>query len=117
MNKKNLRLHKYGNGPFCKFSVDKTCSSRSGVYLIVVNDEIKYVGECTDLYGRFSAGYGNISPRNCFEGGQQTNCRINSKILSYFKAKQKIKLYFLESLNRHKIEDLLIESLKPLWNK
>ena len=62
-------------------------------------------------------GYGNISPRNCFEGGQSTNCRINSDILSLFKLKKSIQLYFLETKNRFKIEHELIINQSPVWNK
>jgi len=67
-NKKNLRLNKYGKGPFCKFSIDRKYSGKSGVYVISINDVIQYVGECDDFFKRFGMGYGNISPRNCFEG-------------------------------------------------
>ena len=30
----------------------------AGVYLIKVNDEIKYLGECMNLSTRFNSGYG-----------------------------------------------------------
>ena len=93
-NKKNLNLNKYGKGPFCKFTIDRKYSGKSGVYVILVNNEIQYVGECDDFFKRFGMGYGNISPRNCFEGGQLTNCRINADILSVFKLKKSIHLYF-----------------------
>ena len=29
---------------------------------------------------RYNNGYGRISPRNCFQGGQSTNCRVNNLI-------------------------------------
>jgi len=116
-NKKNLPLNKFGKGPFCKFSIDRKFSGKSGVYLIKVNDVIRYVGECDDFHGRFYMGYGNISPRNCFDGGQPTNCRINSEILKCGKSDDKILLYFLETEDRFKVEHVLIKKLNPSWNK
>jgi hypothetical protein len=116
-NKKNLKLNKYGSGSFCKFTIDKKYSKKTGVYLIFVDNHIRYVGECDDFFKRFGMGYGNISPRNCFEGGQSTNCRINSIILSELKLEKLVELYFLKSYNRFKVEHELILSLKPSWNK
>ena len=116
-NKKNLNLNKYGKGPFCKFTIDRKYSGKSGVYVILVNNEIQYVGECVDFYDRFAYGYGSIQPRNCFKGGQETNCRINSNILTSFKANNSIQLYFLETVDRFKIEHELIQELTPPWNK
>ena len=110
-------MNKYGKGPFCKFTINRKYSGKSGVYVISVNNEIQYVGECDDFFKRFGMGYGNISPRNCFEGGQLTNCRINSNILTLFKSNVIIQLYFLESYDRFKIEYELIGKLNPPWNK
>jgi hypothetical protein len=115
-NKKNLKLNNYGKGPFCKFSIDKKYS-KTGVYVILVNDLIEYVGECDNLFKRFGMGYGNISPRNCFEGGQLTNCRINSKISSLLNSNHEIHLYFFETNQRFKIEHELIIRNNPSWNK
>ena len=116
-NKNNLKLNRYGNGPFCKFSIDKKFQNKTGVYILTVDDQVKYVGECDDLYNRYDMGYGNISPRNCFDGGQPTNCRINSNILSAIKSNNSVNLYFLETPNRFKIEHELIQSQLPPWNK
>ena len=116
-NKKNLKLNKYGSGSFCKFTIDRKYSKKTGVYLILVDDFIRYVGECDDFFKRFGMGYGIISPRNCFDGGQSTNCRINSVILSELQLGKLVELYFLESNNRFKVEHEFIRSLKPSWNK
>lgn len=115
-NKKNLKLHKYGQGPFCRFTIDSSYSGKSGVYVILIDKQLHYVGECVDLFRRFYSGYGNISPRNCFEGGQSTNCRINNKILQVYKTGSKIELYFIESNNRFQIERDLISKHAPAWN-
>lgn len=84
-NNKNISLHKYGYGPFCRFKIPSEYNGKIGVYVIKVGDQIKYVGECEDLGKRFNMGYGVISPRNCYKGGQSTNCRINNLILQMFK--------------------------------
>jgi len=76
-----------------------------------------YIGKTEDLGRRFNQGYGNISPRNCYEGGQQTNCRINNFILNSLKENRKITLYFYETADLDNLEPQLIKELKPEWNK
>lgn len=115
VNKKSLSLHKYGAGPFCKFRINKNLSIPA-VYIIRAEEDIFYVGECQDLSSRFNAGYGNISPRNCFEGGQRTNCRINNLILLRVENGLKIELWFFQTRNRKQIEAELISRTQPLWN-
>ena len=88
----------------------------TGVYVIKVEDLIKYVGECENLSGRFNTGYGNISPRNCFVGGQSTNCKINNYILNENQKGRKIHLYFVETEDRFSVERELIKKHKPGWN-
>jgi hypothetical protein len=114
--KQYLGLHKYGKGPFCKFTIGKQYFGKMGVYVILVNGEVCYVGECENFYDRFYA-YGNISPKNCFKGGRSTNCRINTNILTSFKSNNTVQLYFLETSDRFKIEHELIQELAPPWNK
>src|SRR4051794_24391934 len=63
-------LNRYGAGPFCKFKISNRFPV-SGVYVLTVNREPRYVGECANLSARFNSGYGNISPKNCFRGGQE----------------------------------------------
>jgi hypothetical protein len=62
-------------------------------------------------------GYGNISPRNCYVGGQPTNCRINSLILEMYKRGSQIELLFYETRDRFNIERTLINELNPEWNR
>jgi len=113
-NKEALALHQYGAGPFCRFMIPKLAIE--GVYIIQVNDVIRYVGECEDLSNRFNMGYGNISPRNCFVGGQTTNCRINHHIYMAANENSEIKLYFHEANDRFEVERILIEKLNSEWN-
>lgn len=115
-NEKNYKLNKYGNGPFCKFKIPKGFFGKKGVYIILENENIRYVGKCEDLEVRYNAGYGIISPRNCFEGGQNTNCKINSLILSMRKNRSKIELRFFETNEHSTIEEYFIKKLNPRWN-
>ena len=48
-NSKNIPLHEYGRGPFCRFKIPKKYYGKMGVYIILVKGNIKYVGECGDL--------------------------------------------------------------------
>ncbi len=115
-NKKNQPLHKYGNGPFCKFTIPKDYKV-SCVYAIVVAKRLKYIGECVNLSSRFNMGYGNISPRNCFKDGQQTNCRINNLIFKTAKAGNCISLYFLKIDGRKSVESNICKKVGPDWNR
>ncbi len=47
-NTQKLPLNKYGSGPFCKFKIPANYNC-CGVYAIIVDGKIKYVGECEDL--------------------------------------------------------------------
>jgi len=109
-----LTLHQCGAGPFCHFTIPKV--NAEGVYVIQVSDQIEYVGECENLSNRFNMGYGNISPRNCYVGGQATNCRLNHHIYEMALVSIQIKLYFHETHDRFEIERELIEKLNPAWN-
>ena len=115
-NVKNLPIHSYGNGPFCRFGIPNFLH-KTGIYVILLDEKPKYVGECDDLAKRWNMGYGNISPRNCFMGGQPTNCRINNLILCAYKAGSEIKLLFYPTDNRFEIENFFIKGLTPEWNR
>ena len=81
------------------------------------NDEVMYVGTATSLRQRWGlSGYGSIQPKNCYVGGQSTNCKINGHVLSRAKTGQHLHLYFLETDDRVGIEPQLISDLSPLWN-
>lgn len=109
-------LNKYGKGTFCKFRVPNNISI-SGVYAIYVDDDLKYIGECVDLSDRFNTGYGQISPRNCYLGGQETNCRINKIILREASRNKRISLYFYKTKKHKLVEREILGQFKPSWNK
>jgi len=116
-NPKGLKLNAYGDGPFCRFSIPPGWTGKTGVYIYLIDDKPMYIGECENLKSRFNSGYGNISPRNCFEGGQPTNCRINNLVLKTYQYGQKIQIVFHETADRMRVEDELITELKSPWNR
>jgi hypothetical protein len=115
-NARNLPLNKYGAGPFCRFRISNRFQT-SGVYALTIDDEIRYVGECANLSARFNMGYGNISPKNCFKGGQETNCRLNNLVYSAAVAGKQISLWFLQTADYKMIEFALRSNLKLTWNR
>lgn len=118
--KANLPLNRYGAGPFCSFKVAKGLR-KAGVYLIQADKLIVYVGECQNLAFRYGSGYGIISPRNCFKGGQETNCRINNLIFDAAQKGAVLSLWFREveggKPQRLAIERGLVSALRPAWNR
>ena len=119
-NSRALPLNRHGQGPFCRFSIPRGWSG-PGVYALTMDGTAVYVGKCdTPLGERFGArGYGVIHPRNCFQGGQSTNCRINSLILQHAKAGHRLELRFHQNIDkttRSALESQLIRSLRPPWN-
>lgn len=112
-NSKNLPLHKYGSGGFCRFKIDnyEDFAGKSGVYALYFNEQLKYIGECEDLVQRFNVGYGHISPKNCYKGGQSTNCKINKAILSALENSKKVFIYFCCSDNFIEIEKEILLSM------
>jgi len=112
------KLHKYGQGPFCKFKIPSGINL-PGVYALVTSQRLKYIGRCNSLSKRFNAGYGNISPRNCFTtntNGQETNCRLNNLIYTTILEGQPIGLWFHPSQDFTLIEKKLLKALGPPWN-
>ena len=120
-NRNSLSLNNHGRGPFCRFRVARG-RRECGVYIIASGDSTVYVGECQNLEERYgSNGYGGISPRNCFSGGQETNCRINTLILNAAKGGDELTLWFHHTIGRKadrvEIETRLRVALKPAWNR
>ena len=123
-NKAGLMLHAHRE-PFCEFSIDKKFTENSGVYIFVVNREIKYTGKCAERTSTDYAlrerirEYGHISPRNCYEGGQYTNCRINKRIMDCTNKGEVVELYYLQLEDQKEINNIewhIIQKCKPPWN-
>jgi len=109
-------LHPHGGGPFCQFEVDfRTYEDVEGVFLITVNNSIKYVGRSSNI-GKYIYDISNISPSACYEGGQQTVCRINTKILHAAREGREVSVWATESNNSDQIKQGLLERFTPAWN-
>ena len=115
-NRRELPLNRFGAGPFCKFTIPNIYR-KPGVYLLVAGADIRYVGECANLSERFNAGYGNISPRNCFRGGQETNCRLNSLVYQAAFSGEKLTLHFHGTPDYKAVEVKLRLALRAPWNR
>jgi len=121
-NSRGLKRHKYGKLPHCHFAITRSeITDEVGVYAFVApSGSILYVGSATTSLGkRINAGYGQISPANCYSGGQQTNCRVNNLILEATKAGRTTDLWFHSTQTAReaeKSEDQLLGNLDTEWN-
>ena len=61
-------------------------------------------------------GYGTISPRNCFIGGQKTNCKMNNVVFNTYTNGQKIDIYFYETKEYKAIEKELLDDIITPYN-
>lgn len=113
-NKDHLPLLKHGHGPFCRFHA--ALPQAAGLYLWVVDNQIVYIGEACDLRRRFSTGYGNISPRNCYKGGQSTNCKMNKVVLQSYMAGTPVRLYIYLTASYKEIELELLGKINTKYN-
>ncbi len=116
--KETLKLNAYGNLTFCNFKIPKH-SNKSGVYSLFEtdNDSPLYIGQAINFDKRWGrTNYAHISPRNCYVGGQSTNCHINHYIYKKIKEGAHLKLYFYETPYYKRIEDELIRKYKPELN-
>ena len=116
----NVQLHRYGRGPFCRFSVAQRHSWRAaGVFVITCDDAARSVGETLNL-ARFWNHRGGITPSAVRQqGGQQTHCRINSLILDEAERGANIVLWFHPVENdavRKELKVRLVAALNPAWD-
>lgn len=108
--------HKYGSGSFCRFDIPDGYREAEGVYVLLCDRKVMYVGECEDLSNRYR-GYGHVSQRMTQVGGQPTNCRINHLIFESMQRGSQVELYFHPSRDRMNLESFLIERFAPAWNR
>ena len=117
-NRNLLPLNRHGQGPFCRFNIPKL-TDRPGVYAITVGDSVVYVGECQNFRERYGPrGYGVIHPRNCFVGGQSTNCKVNARVLEATLRNLIPELWFMPEAvkSRKLVEAFLVSEFHPPWN-
>ena len=113
---KSTPLNRHGAGPFCRFVVLGLPAAR-GVYAITVARKLAYVGIAADLQQRWGpSGYAQIQPRNCFKGGQSTNCKVNHAILAAAQDGLAVDLWIHRTDDPRPLEARLISALVPPWN-
>lgn len=117
--KGNRKLHKYGDGAFCRFSIHT--DNVAGVYLLICEGELLYIGQTCNLNQRFNnsrfGSYGFITSVACYTGGQMTNCKINQLVLKYFEEKTPLQLYFLPTSRYKEIERFLLSHISTSFNE
>lgn len=116
-NPKGLALNKWGVGPFVRLR-PPPLPKAAGVYAITQADRVLYLGIAkADLFARWGrGGYSVIDPRNCYAGGQSTNCHVNHLIGQVLGQGGSIDLWFLTDPAPRPIELTLIRALHPPWN-
>lgn len=115
-NPKGLPLHSYGRGPFVRLRLPPLAKA-AGLYAITVEGEVAYVGIAVNIFERWGRrGYSVIDPRNCFRGGQATNCHINGRLAGVLAAGRDVRLWVHENPEPRPIERVLLATLRPAWN-
>jgi hypothetical protein len=98
-------------------NTNPTDHSRPGVYAVVVNDRVMYVGKTNNLSRRFGPGeYGHIvvpEPGN----PQVTNRRVNHGILEAARRGDIVQVWFNPTSDRDAVEATLIGRLDLPWNR
>ncbi|RDI72472.1 DUF7662 domain-containing protein [Halopelagius longus] len=121
-------VHSDGWGPFCRFEVRDPRASRPGVYLVTVDDEAVYVGEAADVADRFSSGYGDVSPADCYEGGAERVCRVNTNVFHAARAGKDVHVHLHSTADfegtdeengalRRIIRGDLLSAFDAAWNR
>ena len=124
-NSRSLQLNAHGNKSFCHvalkpYGIPDLSPYRAGVYAIA-GASLKYIGRThTSLMQRFN-GYCSIQPRNCYQGGQSTNCHVNNSVLEDSKAGEMLWVCFYESEQANDLEAYFLNSLaatgrRPPWS-
>jgi hypothetical protein len=118
-NSRSLPLLADGRGPFARLKLSRLPQT-PGVYAVIQGGaDIMYIGRArttfADRWG--SNGYGAIRPRNCFRGGQSTNCHVNRLIADALVADRALDLLIHPTQNSVMIEHHLIRHVSPPWNR
>jgi len=118
-NPRGLELHAYGRGPFARLRLNRL-PDLPGVYAVVsANGGLRYIGRARDSVKKRwgPTGYAVIHPRNCFQGGQNTNCRLNRLITDQLEQDTYLSLWVHLTPDPTRVESMLIAGLQPPWNR
>jgi hypothetical protein len=81
-----------------------------GIYVFVIDDEVKYVGETKLTMGLERRIYGYKKP----DPSQKTNQRVNSLLMQELRKRKKPQIWFFRMQH---LETEIIRRLQPEWNK
>jgi len=72
-------LHPFGEQAFCSFkAAEIPVADRSGLFLIVLDNDIYAAGGTIRPFRELINGFGDIAPAACYLDGDSDRCRINS---------------------------------------
>lgn len=111
-------LNKHGDETYCKFALADKLMTK-GLYCYTVGWAMSYIGKTKKPFDkRISAGYGNISPKNCYLDGQSTNCHLNVLIARTDWSQLRLFVCAMDSDEAiYAREKELIRRYNPPWNR
>jgi len=117
-NTRNLKLNKYGAGPFATPTLTPPPPKEQAVYVVVADStQVMYIGQAANtIRQRWAMGAAKISPRNYFDGGQPTNCHLNTRIQRAVADEQRLELYVRATTDYDHIERTIIANRQPPGN-
>ncbi|MFC0524501.1 hypothetical protein ACFFGV_13075 [Pontibacillus salicampi] len=104
----------FAGGPFCSFSIPTY--EENGIYLLLVNERINYVGKCSHLSHLFNNGFGSIVLERSYIMNNLELCRINYKMLQAFFKGGSITLLFAQTAEDRNWTTFLAKRFLPEWN-
>ncbi|WP_298571844.1 hypothetical protein [uncultured Aliiroseovarius sp.] len=115
-NPKKYPLAREYDTHYCSFKVD--APKRSGVYWILLDGAVVYIGRAKSLHNRLSIQYGTVSPRHPYKGGQLQKCRTNAKINKALGAGRSVVFRWEACEDYEDREKRMLEDpeMRPPWN-
>jgi hypothetical protein len=115
-NADHRALHPHGDGPYCQFDLDvRPYEEAEGVFLITVDGEPKYIGRSSNI-GKYLYDISNVTPSACYEGGQQTVCRLNTKLFKAAREGRELAVWATESEHPGRIKQGIRNRFALPWN-
>lgn len=115
-----------GWGPFCRLRVETAAPEEFGVYVWVVDREVRYVGKATKGFGlvqkvrgaRMGRAYDDYTyvPPSKAAQVAQTRARINGLLNRAITEGHEVEWWWIVPAAPADLERLLIEKWDPAWN-
>ncbi len=115
-NPKGYALGAEYDALYCSFKIN--APKTSGIYWILADGVVVYIGRAKNLHNRLSVQYGTVSPRHPFKGGQLQKCRTNAKINSILSEGGRVTFRWRACDDYVEQEHALLKSpdARPAWN-